>query len=154
MNPKPSFTKAQIVQPAIPTTAVPGKVKPLIVTKKVKDQYSFVTPRFSQIFDRLLQASSFHPQEFAATLPAEILPIFQNIYLAASTLNLDSHVLHYDIQKTLRHLITLGLKGRLSELSQKIPELETLGQDDKLKILETEYNQLLGRLADLQTDKS
>ena len=101
-----------------------------------------------------MEIKTFDPQKFAVLLPAEILPLFQDIYLETTVHSIESHQRLLEIKKAKSILDNFYLKDKLNLLSSKIAQLEDGGNSKKLDRLEKEYNELLSELSRVQIKKS
>ncbi len=132
-----------------------GAKNPVKLAGKLSPQLSrFQDTRFHTIGQALLTASEFDPQTFAASLPAEIRPIFQSIYLNTTVNPLESRTRLREVKKTVALLDNFYLKDRLNYLSLQIAKYESDPDNPKLTAAETEYNQLLSQLSQVQVKKS
>lgn len=128
-----------------------GSQRPLVIAKNMKVTFRrFSTPRFSELISLLLSSSEFQPQSFQDNLPAELQPIFQNIYLPATSTHLEPHHRHLEINKVKNQLQVVRLKNQIKDLGQQIAVLDNSDPDSKIKPLELKYQRLLGKLAKLQ----
>ncbi len=139
-------------------TLIIGAKNPIKVAQKLETQISrFQDHRFLQIGQKLLATKNFDPKSFGSLLPAEILPIFQDIYLNTTVNIVESKQRLVEIKKTKSILDNFYLKDRLNLLSSKIAQLEENDdQNDQteLESLEKEYNKLLLELSKVQIQKS
>jgi len=132
-----------------------GAKNPVKLAAKLAPQLSrFQDQRFHTIAQTLLNSSQFNPQTFADTIPAEIRPLFQSIYLDTTVNPLESHTRLREVKKTVALLDNLYLKDRLNSLSAQIAQYESDPDNPKLAAAETEYNQLLSQLSQVQVKKS
>ena len=136
-------------------TLVIGAKNPVKVAQKVEPQLSRLQDhRFFVIGQNLLNLDDFDPKMFENILPAEIQPVFQNIYLDTTINQIESHDRLLEIQKTVSILDTFYLKDQLNNLSTQIAQLEDSEDSDKLESVEKEYNKLLSELSKVQIKKS
>jgi DNA primase len=136
-------------------TLIIGAKNPVKVAQKLKTQLSrFQNHSFSPIAQEILAFETFNPTTFGPLLPAEILPIFQNIYLETTVHPIESKQRLSEIKKTKAILDNFYLKDRLNFLSAKIAQLEEKDDQNELESLEKEYNKLLLELSKVQIQKS
>jgi DNA primase len=139
-------------------TLIIGAKKPVKIAQKISNQLSrFQDHRFYNIGQTLLKIENFNPKEFEKTLPAEIQPIFQDIYLETTVHPTESKKRLSEIKKAVAILDNFYLKDRLNFLSAKIAQLEDSDNQDRqaeLAEAETEYNKLLSELSKVQIKKS
>lgn len=128
--------------------------KPELLAKRIKKLYSFSTPRFLSIFSQLLKKKKYRLKTFADSLPSELQPIFQDIYIAASALNLEPLRRRLEIKKVVNLILSQNLKKELETISHQLSLAEKNEDSAKIKELETKYNQLLAGLSDLQSNKT
>jgi DNA primase len=127
---------------------------PLKLAKKISEKYQLTVVRFQNVVTTLLSLTEFDPSTFASELPKELETVYQNLFLKANMLKLESTERHLQITKTLNNLLTITIKNRLVEINRKIAQLEVQGKTDDIKSLELEYNQLLSKLPRLPRSKS
>lgn len=128
-----------------------GAKKPFLLAKKIKKHLSAISSAMLKpITTSLLTQKNLSLDGFQQSLPAEIRPFFQNLYLQATSTNLDSLSRQKELKKTLNRIDLYQIKGRLDEISRQISRLETFGHDDQIKAAEVEYNNLLQKLSRLQ----
>jgi len=136
-------------------TLVIGSKNPIKVAQKVAAQLSrFQDHRFYQIGETLLKTTTFDPKTFETLLPAEILPVFQSIYMETTVNTTESHDRLLEIKKAVAILDNFYLKDRLNFLSTKIAQLEDKDDQTELESIEKEYNKLLSELSKVQIKKS
>jgi len=123
---------------------------PALLSRRLRSHLQVIaTPRFLAILSRLQKVKKFLPGRFQEKLAPEIQPVFQSLYLQATSLELDSRARQREIRKTIAQLNGLFLKEKLAALSRR---LTTLGDSDPA--LEAEYNQTLALLNRYQLQKS
>lgn len=129
-----------------------GAKKPVLLSQKLKKHFEiFQKPVFKLIIDKLVGSKKFIPQKFQEKLPAEICPIFQTIYLKASSLEIEPRHRSLEIQKTIAKIKTFLIKEKMKNLSLKIAQLEDEeNETDEFKKIESEYNYLLKELSAIQ----
>lgn len=136
-------------------TLIVSSKKPGILSQKVLEQFTFSTPRFQNIILNLTKHSDdFDPKTFAESLSPELTPTFESIYLSGTYLDIESQTRLKEIKKTISQVKSVTTKDRLSILSTKIAQAESSGDEDLLKQLELEYNQLLSELSQVQSTKA
>lgn len=132
-----------------------GAKNPIKLSQKLSSQLGrFQDRRFSTIIQSLLNSSEFEPKSFEKSLPAEIRPVFQSIYLETTVNPIDSHLRLLEIKKAVSILDSTYLKDKLNLLSAQIAKFENSGEEDKLIEVEREYNKLLSELSKVQIKKS
>ena len=99
-------------------------------------------------------SDDFNPKTFADSLSPELSPVFNNLYLAGTYLNLDSHHRLLEIKKTINQLLTISLKQRQIDVSSQIARAESAHADPLINQLELEYNSILQQLSRLQSTKT
>lgn len=150
----PSISKTERLEDQLLTLILSAK-KPAILSQKISSQIEFSTPRFQKIFLHLTGlVSNFEPKLFADSLSPELVASFQNLYLASTYLNLDSHQRLIEIKKTISQILSLSFKQQLIDLSSQIARAEAINQETMVKTLEMEYNKVLTKLAKIQSAKS
>ena len=136
-------------------TLILSAKKPILLSKKITAKIGFTIVRFNHIFSNLLEfKQNFDPVVFANTMSAELKPVFENIYLSSTFLNLDSHHRLIEINKTINQILDIRLKEKLITLSSQIAQAENLNQTSLVESLEKEYNQTLTKLSKIQPKKS
>jgi DNA primase len=136
-------------------TVILSAKKPVLLSKKINKKIDFTITRFKNIFLNLCSLDTeFDPSGFADSLSPELKPVFENIFLAATFLNLDSHHRAIEINKTVNQILDLELKEKLVKLSSQIAQAEAAGQTSLLEKLEQEYNHTLQQLSKIQATKS
>ena len=117
---------------------------PAKVAKKHADDLSlFDTPRFKTIAATLLNTQKFEPKSFREELPSEIKDTFQNLYIAAESMNYDSVKRTSEIKKTKSLLNILCLKDKLNNLSTVIANSENSDDSSELKEVESVLEKML-----------
>ena len=146
-------TRAEKLEEHLVTLILSGK-NPVALSAKVNDKYTFNVHRFSSIILALKSyASEFDPQVFSQTLSPELVSTFQNLYLAATYLNLDSHQRLEEIQKTIKLIQIIELKNKLNLITQQLSQAENTGNNSLAEKLSLEYNQSLAELSRVQSSK-
>ncbi|MFA5828732.1 MAG: DNA primase [Candidatus Shapirobacteria bacterium] len=124
-----------------------------VAKKHAADLSLFDTPRFKTIADTLQKTKKFDPKTFRDTLPPEIRDTFQSLFIAAESQNFESGKKTREIKKTISQLNIIYLKDKLNNLSTVIANSENSDDEVDLKSIESEYNQLLAKLAAFQSQK-
>jgi len=124
------------------------------LSQKINNKYQFTLPRFQNLFSLLSDTTDFVSADFQQSLPPELVPIFQDIYLQSNSIDLDSHHRHLEISKVIDHLLVITIKEQLNSISRQIAQFEAQGQTAEIEKLELEYNQLLSRLPRLPKVRS
>ena len=119
--------------------------------KKYLDQLT--VPRFKTIANYLLEKENFSLKEIMDSLPAEIQPLFQEIYFESEKNQIDSKDRLSEIKKATSKISSILLKKRLNQLSNQISKLESEEDEELLKQVEVEYKQVLEKLHQLQINK-
>ena len=119
--------------------------------KKYLDQLS--VSRFKTIAKYLLEKEGQSLKEILDSFPAEIKPLFQTLYFEAEKNQMDSTTRLLEIKKATAKINSILLKDRLNQLSNQISKLEDEEDEDALKEVESEYNQVLEKLHNLQSTK-
>ena len=135
-------------------TLIISSQKPSLLIRRLDSKMNLSVPRFQSIASALKSAKSFHPQSFMESLPPELQSVFQNLYLIADSLNLDSHHRHLEINKTVSQIAAIQLKEALNDLSSRISRAESAGDNSLVEKLEQEYNQTLSKLSLVQPRKT
>ncbi|MDD2483243.1 MAG: DNA primase [Candidatus Shapirobacteria bacterium] len=132
-----------------------GAKNPAKLAQKLKKYLEeFTVPRFKIIAKYLLEKDGFSLKEILDALSAEIKPLFENLYFEAEKNQLDSKDRLSEIKKATTQISSILLKDRLNNLSNQISKLEDKEDEKVLKEVESEYNQVLERLHDLQSTKN
>lgn len=135
-------------------TLIFGSKKPSKLAKKLEKYLNELTKvQYQTIAKTLIDQIEFEPRVYQEQLPAELRTIFQNIYLNATSLQIDSQVRLEEIKKTTSQIKTILLKEQIKNLTDKISKLESNGDEEELAKAELEYNQLLLSLSKLQSKK-
>jgi len=136
-------------------TLILGSKSPSKLSKKFSQYLNQITSlRLFPISKNLLIISSFEPKSFQDSLPAENQPLFQTLFLNATAQSLESKKRFLEISKTIDQIDSINIKDQLNNLSTQIARLENNVNSPDLEKLEKDYNQLLSRLAKIQTKKS
>jgi len=135
-------------------TLIFGSKKPSTLAKKLENHLKNITNnQYKVMIKTLLDQTEFEPRVYQEQLPAELRSIFQNIYLNATALQIDSHTRLEEIKKTVNQIETITLKDQIKAASEKISKLESSKNEEELAEAEKEYIQLLSNLSQLQTKK-
>lgn len=132
---------------------------PTLSAQKISEKISFTISRFQKIFSQLLDTTQEkdsalqNPKNFGDNLSPELLPLYQNLYLAATTLGLESKHRLREINKTISQLLTITIKQQLTDVSSQLAQAENSGDESAVSMLELEYNQLLSKLSSIQSPK-
>lgn len=153
-TPEPPPDKTVILEEYLLSLIFSAK-KPHLLAKKLESYLSefVLSPKYSTIISHLLTVSKFDPKNFEQSLPAEIQPGFQELYISAVKENIASPQRHRLIKSTLSQIGTIRLRSQLDELSARIARLESGSDDTTLAALEKDYNALLARLSRIQSAK-
>ncbi|MBP9817618.1 DNA primase [Candidatus Shapirobacteria bacterium] len=131
-----------------------GSRQPALVSRKIKKNYTFTTPRFKLIFDKLLRLKKFSPKLFITKLPPELQPTFQDVFLLATNTTIESTHRRLEISKIINQLLSLLYRDQLKTLGDQIARAETVGDEALLSTLEKDYNSVLLHLSGLSSTKS
>jgi len=136
-------------------TLIFGAKNPVKLSQKLTDQINrFQDRRFQLIGQELLKIDKFDPKDFETSIPAEIRPIYQSIYLESTVNLIESKTRLLEIQKAVSQLDSIFFKDELNRLSLQISKFENNNQTDELEKAEKEYNKLLSQLSKVQIKKS
>ena len=128
--------------------------KPYLLAAKIKEHFTFVTPRYEKVFSYLLKPrKNFVAAKFASRLPPELSSVFQDIFLHSTQFEFDSHSRLLEINKTINQIKSITFKDQLSTLSTKIAQAENMGDEEIVKKLEQDYNHILTELSSIQSTK-
>ena len=148
------FPKTQKLEQLL-LTLIFGAKNPIKLSKKLEIQLSRLQDhRFQIIAKNLIESDNFDPKVFEISLPSEIKPSFQSIYLDATINQTESHQRLVEIKKTINQLDSIFLKDRLNYLGHQITKLEDQIDQTELIEAEKEYNKLLLDLSKVQIKKS
>jgi gas vesicle protein len=120
--------------------------------KKYLDQ--FTVTRFKTIANYILKKEDQTLKEILDSLPAEIQPLFQEIYFESEKNQIDSKTRLLEVKKATSTISSILLKDRLNQLSNQISKLESDEDEEALTEVELEYKQVLEKLHQLQANKS
>lgn len=128
--------------------------KPYILAAKIKEHFSFITPRYQNVFSYLLKPrKNFIAAKFASRLPPELSSVFQDVFLYSTQFEFDSHSRLLEINKTINQIKSITFKDQLTTLSTKIAQAENMGEEEIVKKLEQDYNHILSELSSIQSTK-
>jgi len=132
-----------------------GAKNPAKLAQKLKKYLQdFTVSRLKIIAKFLLEKEGQSLKEILDSLPAEIKPIFETLYFEAEKNQLESKTRLAEIKKATTQINSILLKDRLNNLSNQICKLEEKEDEEALKEVELEYNQVLEKLHNLQSTKS
>ena len=136
-------------------TLIIGAKNPAKLAQKLKKYLEdFTVSRLKTIAKFLLEKEGQSLKEILDSLPAEIKPLFENLYFEAEKNQLESKARLLEIKKATAQINSIYLKDRLNNLSNQISKLEDKEDEEALKEVELEYNQVLEKLHNLQSTKS
>ena len=131
-----------------------GAKNPAKLSQKLKKYLDQLTvSRFKTIAKYLLEKEDLPLRQILDSLPAEIKPLFENLYFESQKNQIDSVARLSEIKKAINNINNILLKDKLNKLSNQISKLESEENEDALKEIELEYNQTLEKLHQLQTNK-
>lgn len=160
VTPLPSSSKIEKWEEYLLTLILSSK-KPSLLSRKISPQIEFSVPRFRSVFLKLKSLPAgrqgrklFHPQTFAGRLTPELQSTFQNLYLSATYLHLESRERLREIQKAINKILSIGYKAKIVDLSSQIAQAQNQGLDGLVDKLLTEQQSLLSRLSKVEMGKS
>jgi len=131
-----------------------GAKNPAKLSQKLKKYLDQLTvSRFKTIAKHLLEKEDLTLKQILDSLPAEIKPLFENLYFESQKNQIDSVTRLSEIKKATNNINKVLLKDRLNQLSNQITKFESEENEEALKEAEIEYNQTLEKLHHLQTVK-
>ena len=131
-----------------------GAKNPAKLSQKLKKYLDQLTvARFKTIAKYLLEKEDLTLKQILDSLPAEIKPLFENLYFESQKNQIDSVTRLSEIKKTTNNINKILLKDRLNQLSNQITKFESEENEEALKEAEIEYNQIIEKLHRLQTNK-
>lgn len=131
-----------------------GAKKPNILAQKISHDYKkFITYSFSLIFESLSKVKKFKSDDFSNLLKEEVKNTFYDLYLSATSENMDSENRKKEIAKIINQLQTLLIKEELNVLSNSMSIAENDGDSDTVDKLDLRINELLSLLSQLQIKK-
>lgn len=131
-----------------------GAKNPAKLSQKLKKYLDQLTvARFKTIAKYLLEKEDLTLKQILDSLPAEIKPLFENLYFESQKNQIDSVTRLSEIKKTTNNINKILLKDRLNQLSNQITKFESEENEESLKEAEIEYNQIIEKLHRLQTNK-
>jgi DNA primase len=135
-------------------TLIIGAKNPTKLAQKLKKHLDlFTVSRFKTIVKYLLENEGLKLKQILGSLPAEIKPIFQNIYFESEKNKMESRTRLSEIKKAINNIKEILFKDRLSKLSNQINKFEKNKDKKSLKEAESESNDILEKLHKLQTKK-
>jgi DNA primase len=136
-------------------TLIFGAHKPDKLAKKIEKHLDVLSvSRFKSLIKVLLEEIEYEPRIYQEHLPAELRPVFQNLYLNATAMEIDSQQRLNEIKKTLNQVNIIVLKDKIQKMTSTIARLENSSNEEELRKTELEYNQLLIKLSKLQTKRN
>lgn len=131
-----------------------GAKNPAKLAQKLKKHLDqFTVSRYKTIAKFLLEKEGQSLKEIMDSLPAEIQPLFQNLYFESEKNILESKVRLSEVKKATANIDTILWKDRLNQISNQIAKLEEAEDEEGLKAAELEYSQILEKLHNLQSTK-
>lgn len=124
--------------------------KPKVALKKIE----WRTLRFKKIAKTIMKYKKFEASKVVRSLEAELIEIFNNLYLKAFEEQNTSEERKKERGKILKQIEEIDLKDRLKTLSGIIANLEASEDEDKIADVEAQYAQTLTKLAMLQRARS
>ena len=124
--------------------------KPKVALKKIE----WRTLRFKKIAKTIMRYKKFEASKVVRSLEAELIEIFNNLYLKAFEEQNTSEERKKERGKILKQIEEIDLKDRLKTLSGIIANLEASEDEDKIADVEAQYAQTLTKLAMLQRARS
>jgi DNA primase len=135
-------------------TLIIGAKNPSKLAQKLKKYLDQLTvSRFKIIAQYFLENEDLSLKQIQDSLPAEIKPLFQTLYFESEKNQMDSPTRLFEIKKVTGNINQILLKERLNQISNQITKLEKEKDEEALKEVELEYNQILQKLHQLQTNK-
>ncbi len=135
-------------------TLIIGAKNPVKLAQKLKKHLDlFTVSRFKTIAKHLLEKDGSNLKQILDSLPAEIKPLFQNLYFKSEKNRIESRTRLSEIKKATSNINKILFKDRLNQLSNQISKLEDDEDETALKKAELEYSQVLEKLHRLQTSK-
>lgn len=132
-----------------------GAKNPVKLSQKLKKHLDRLTvPRFQTIAKFLLENEDFTLKQILDSLPAEIKPLFENLYFESQKNLIDSQTRLSEIKKATNNINKILLKEKLSQLSNQISQFESEDNEAALQQIEAEYNLTLEKLHQLETTKN
>lgn len=135
-------------------TLIIGAKNPAKLSQKLKKYLEQLTvSRFKTIAKILIENEDKTLKEILDLMPAEIKPLFENLYFESQKNPIDSTVRLSEIKKATENINKILLKDKLNQLSNQITKLESEENEEELAKIELEYNQTLEKLHQLQKNK-
>lgn len=133
-------------------TLILGSRQPSLLAQRLEKYLSQIkTPRFQVIVQSLISASSFDPQIFQSNLAAEIRPLFQSLFLAATQAEMGSEDRLKEIKTVVNQISLINIEEKINQNSLKIAQLEA--QDQDTSKLDEETSQLITQKNQLRSKK-
>lgn len=146
-------TQVQRLQQYLLTLVIAAK-KPTLLAKKLEKYLQHLhSPTQQKILSLLLTHKNYQPESFQTSLPAELQPTFQDLYLKATSQELSSELRSKEVKKTVHSIQELILKQEITQLAAKIAKIDNDSDPDLLKEVELEYNKKTADLSRLQSKK-
>jgi DNA primase len=127
-----------------------------LISKELNDQ-DFSNKKYSKLFQLIEKrnSSKLELKEIQELLPEELVEEFDKVTLLAlpSELVQSESKIEREIETCTRRLKELNLRARLKDLTLSIKQAEISKQNDKLEMLEKEFNQLSKNLTILTKEK-
>jgi len=135
-------------------TLIIGAKNPFKLSKNLEKYLNYInTPRFQLLAKALLSSELEELKDFQDSLPAELQPVFQDLYFASGQQTINSEDRLVEIKKVTAQMASVYIKDELTRLSSQIAQLESADDETGLIEIEAKYNQLLGELSSLQIKK-
>ena len=135
-------------------TLIIGAKNPFKLSKNLEKYLNYInTPRFQLLAKALLTSEFEELKDFQDSLPAELQPVFQDLYFASGQQTINSEDRLVEIKKVTAQMASVYIKDELTRLSSQIAQLESADDETGLVEIETEYCKLLGELSSLQIKK-
>jgi DNA primase len=135
-------------------TLIIGAKNPAKLAQKLKKHIDqFTVSRFQTIAKYLLEKEGQSLKEILDSLPAEIKPLFQNLYFESEKNQMESRARLSEVKKATNKINTILLKDRLNQLSNQISKLEENKDEEAIKKVESECSQVLEKLHKIQSSK-
>ena len=131
-----------------------GAKNPAKLSQKLKKYLEQLTvTRFKTIAKYLLKNEDFSLKQILDSLPAEIKPLFENLYFESQKNQIDSVTRLSEIKKAANNFNKIILKDRLNKISNQITNSELEENDEEFNKLFLEQKQIMEKLHQLQTNK-
>ena len=113
----------------------------LETTDKIMGETEFSLPVIGKIF-KLLKESNLPIDNFAKTLPSELVEFFDFCFLSPLSEFPSEEMFIHEVEKTAKTAKLLSVKKELKELEEKIRELEKEGKEKETEILRERFANL------------